>query len=131
MNSQLAPSANGNSVSSVLAVLATNPDPKDVVVAIFGASSGAAGLVLVFVGILVTAIGGYPGGTSRATLRPFRAGAWSGIGVFGLSLLTVALSLLWLAVIDARTLYVVVISLFVGLLVALFGLAVIVVKATM
>jgi len=114
----------------VLAALATDPNPKDVVVAILGASAGAGGLVLVFVGILVTAIGGYPGGTSQATLRPFRVGAWSGVGVFGLSLLTAALSLLWLAVSDARSLYVLVISLFAVLLVALFALAAAVVKAT-
>jgi hypothetical protein len=114
----------------MLAALATEPEPKDVVVAILGASAGAAGLVLVFVGILVTAIGGYPGGTSQATLRPLRVGAWSGLGVFTLSLLTAALSLLWLAANDARSLYVVVISLFMVLLVALLLLAVGVVKAT-
>jgi hypothetical protein len=114
----------------VLGILATNPHSKDLVLAILGASAGAGGLVLVFVGILVSTIAGYPGGTSRATLRPYRAGAWSAVGVFGVSLLTIALSVLWLAVSDTRSLYVLIVSLFFVLLVALWVLAAAVVKAT-
>jgi hypothetical protein len=85
---------------------------------------------LVFVGILVSTVAGYPGGTSRATLRPYRAGAWAAVGVFGLSLLTIALSIVWLAVRDAHSLYVLIVSLFFALLVSLFALAAAVVKAT-
>ena len=107
--------------------MATNPHPKDLVLAILGASAGAGGLVLVFVGILVSTIAGYPGGTSRATLRPYRAGAWAAVGVFGLSLLTIALSVLWLAV---RSLYVLTVCMFFVLLVTLLVLAAAVVKAT-
>jgi hypothetical protein len=114
----------------VVAAVATSPDPKDVVLAILGASAGVAGLVLVFVGILVTAIAGYPGGTSQVTLRPFREGAWAAVGVFGLSLLTTALSLVWLALTDARSLYVATICMFLGLLIALLALAAAVVKAS-
>ena len=110
--------------------MAISPDPKEVVLAILGASAGVAGLVLVFVGILITAIAGYPGETSPRTLRPFRLGAWAAVGVFGLSLLTTALSLGWLVVADAHSLYVATICLFVGLLVALLALAAAVVKAT-
>ncbi len=110
--------------------LATNPHPEDVVVAILGASAGAGGLVLVFVGILVATIAGYPGGTSRATLRPYRAGAWAAVGVFGVSLATVALSVVWLAVSDARSLYVLTVAMFFVLLVILMVLAAAVVKAT-
>jgi hypothetical protein len=126
----LSPSADGDSVTSVLAALATSPSPKDAMVAIFGASAGAAGLVLVFVGILVTAIAGYPGETSQTTLRPFRLGVWAALGVFGLSLVTTALSLTWLAMSESRPLYVATICVFVTLLVALFALAVAVVKTT-
>jgi hypothetical protein len=99
-------------------------------IAIFGASAGVAGLVLVFIGMLVTTIASYPGGTSPATLRPFRVGAWAGIGVFCLSLLTAVLSLFWLAFFDAQPLYVGAISAFLGLLVVLPGFAAGVVKAT-
>jgi hypothetical protein len=97
-------------------------------IAIFGASAGAAGLVLVFVGILVTTIAGYSGDTSQATLRPFRRGVWAALGVFGVSLLTTALSLCWLAISESQALYVAAISLFVGLLVGLFALAAAVVR---
>jgi hypothetical protein len=114
----------------VLGALATNPHPTDLVLAILGASAGAGGLVLVFVGILVSTLAGYPGGTSRATLRPYRAGAWAAVGVFGLSLLTIALSVLWLAVSDTRSLYVLTVFMFFVLLVTLLVLAAAVVKAT-
>ena len=114
----------------MLGILATNPHSKDLVLAILGASAGAGGLVLVFVGILVSTIAGYPGGTSRATLHPYRTGAWAAVGVFGVSLLTIALSVLWLAVSDTRSLYVLTVSLFFVLLVALWVLAAAVVKAT-
>jgi hypothetical protein len=125
-----APSVDRNSLRDVLGVLATNPHPKDLVLAILGASAGAGGLVLVFVGILVSTIAGYPGGTSRATLRPYRAGAWAAVGVFGLSLLTIALSVLWLAVSDTGSLYVLTIFMFFVLLATLLALAAAVVKAT-
>ena len=123
----------------MLGILATNPHSKYLVLAILGASAGAGGLVLVFVGILgleraaaskLGTIAGYPGGTSRATLRPYRTGAWAAVGVFGVSLLTIALSVLWLAVSDTRSLYVLIVSLFFVLLVALWVLAAAVVKAT-
>ena len=114
----------------MLEALAADPHPRDVVLAILGASAGAGGLVLVFVGILVSTIAGYPGGTSRATLRPYRVGAWAAVGVFGISLSTTALSVLWLAVSDTRSLYVLTICLFLALLVTLVALAGLVVKAT-
>jgi hypothetical protein len=98
--------------------------------AILGASTGVAGLVLVFIGMLVTAIAGYPGGTSEVTLRPFRVGAWAAVGIFGLSLLTAALSLFWLSLSDAHSLYVAANCLFLGLLITLLALATAVVKAT-
>jgi hypothetical protein len=125
-----APSVGANRFVRVPGAVATSPNPSDVVLAILGASAGVAGLVLVFVGILVTAIAGYPGGTSTRTLRPFRLAAWASVCVFGLSLLTTALSLLWLAVTDAHSLYVATIALFLGLLLALLALAAAVVKET-
>lgn len=117
-------------MSTVLWAFVTNSQPKDVIVTILGASAGAGGLVLVFVGILISTIAAYPGGTSRATLRPYRAGAWAAVGVFGVSIFTTALSVVWLAISDSRSLYVLIVSLFFALLVTLLLLAAAVVKAT-
>jgi hypothetical protein len=124
------PSAIRNSFVPVLAILANDPHPKDVMISVFGASAGVAGLVLVFVGVLITTVGMYPGGTSKSALRPYRVGAWAAIAAFGVSLITVALSLLWLAVNDSQVLYIGTLVLFGGLLVALFALAVAVTRAT-
>jgi hypothetical protein len=112
----------------LLAVI--SPEPKDVMVAIFGASAGAAGLVLVFLAILIAAVASYPGETSRATLNPLRRSAWAAFAIFGVSLLTTTLSLLWLAVSDGRALYLATIFMFFGLLIGLSVIAAAVVKAT-
>jgi hypothetical protein len=88
------------------------------------------GLVLVFLGILITTVGTFPGGTSDVVLRPYRLGAWASVGVFALSLLTVALSFLWLAVDQPHSLYVLTLVAFACLLAAVLGLAAGVTKAT-
>ena len=107
-----------------------SPAQKDVVTTVLGASAGVGGLVLVFLGILITTVGTYPGGTSDAVLRPYRLGAWASVGVFALSLAAVAVSLVWLAADQQHWLYVLVLVLFSCLLVAVFGLAAAVTKAT-
>lgn len=99
-------------------------------ISVFGASAGVAGLVLVFVGLLISTIGTYPGGTAKATLRPYRVGAWAATGVFGASLASVALSLTWLALSDSHWLYVSTLVFFGGLLLVLLILAVAVTRAT-
>ena len=114
----------------VAAITADAPTPNDVVIAVFGASAGAGGLVLVFLGVLVTTLGTYPGATSDEVLRPYRNGAWAAVGVFVGSLATAAASVAWLAICDAHWLYVTTLSMFVALLVALGGLAVGVTRAT-
>ena len=111
-------------------LLATGPATKDVVLAILGASAGVGGLVLVFLGILITTIGTYPGGTSDVVLRPFRYGAWASVAVFGLSLVTVALSLVGLAATQSHGLYVLTVAVFGVVLAVVFGLAAAVTKAT-
>jgi hypothetical protein len=111
-------------------VLARGPEPQDVMISVFGASAGVAGLVLVFVGLLITTIGTYPGGTSKAALRPYRVAAWAATGVFGASLASVALSLTWLALSDSHWLYITTLAVFGGLLLVLLILAVAVTRAT-
>jgi hypothetical protein len=113
-----------------MTVIASGPDPQDVMISVFGASAGVAGLVLVFVGLLITTIGTYPGGTSKVALRPYRVGAWAATAVFGASLASVALSLAWLALSDTHWLYVSSLVVFGGLLLVLFILAVAVTRAT-
>jgi hypothetical protein len=117
-------------VGLMLALVSSEPRTSEVMLSVFGASAGVAGLVLVFVGLLITRIGTYPGGTSKVALRPYRLAAWGATGVFGVSLATVALSLMWLAVSDAHWLYVSTLVLFGALLGALFALAAAVTKAT-
>ena len=106
------------------------PAQKDVVTAVLGASAGVGGLVLVFLGILITTAGSFAGDTPDAVLRPYRLGAWAAVGVFGLSILTVAVSLVWLAVDQPHWLYVLTLVGFSCLLAAVLALATAVTKAT-
>jgi len=71
-------------------------EPKDVVVAILGASAALAGFELVFLGIIIAAYQSYPGGVPAPVVQPYRRTGAALLGTFGLSLVTVALSLLWL-----------------------------------
>jgi hypothetical protein len=114
----------------MLALVSGEPHSSEVMLSVFGASAGLAGLVLVFVGLLITRIGTYPGGTSKAALRPYRVAAWSATGVFGVSLATVAVSLLWLTVTASHWLYVSTLVLFAALVGMLFVLAAAITKAT-
>ena len=112
------------------AIQAASATPTDVMVAVFGASAGIGGLVLVFLGVLITTIGTYPGGTSDQALAPFRRGAWYAVVAFGGSLATTAGSLAWLAMHEAHWLYVVTLAMFAVLLVTLLGLAILVTRET-
>jgi hypothetical protein len=112
------------------ALHAMSATPRDVMVAVFGASAGVGGLVLVFLGVVLTTIGTYPGGTSDEALTPFRNGAWYAVGVFGGSLATTATSLAWLAIHGAHWLYVMTLTMFGVLLIALLGLAIVVTRET-
>jgi hypothetical protein len=68
----------------------------DVVPAIFGAATGLAGLLLVFLGASITAFQSFPGDVpGSATARFRRAGAWI-LGAFLLGLVDVAVALTWL-----------------------------------
>lgn len=72
-------------------------DPKDVVLAILGASAGLGGFVLVFLGIIITSYESYSGGTPEQVVRPYRATGVLLLAAFAYSLVNVALCLLWLA----------------------------------
>jgi hypothetical protein len=68
----------------------------NVVPAVFGAAAGLAGLLLVFLGVSMSAFQSFAGDApAAATARFRRAGAWI-LGAFLLGLVAVAVSFSWL-----------------------------------
>jgi hypothetical protein len=98
-------------------------EPKDVVIAILGASAALGGFVLVFLGIVITSYQSYGGGVADEVVQPYRVSAGALLGTFGLCLVTVASSLIWLINGGNVTLYDYTIVLFAIELVAVFGSA--------
>ena len=67
-----------------------------IVPAVFGAAAGLAGLLLVFLGVSISAFQSFAGDApAAATARFRRAGAWI-LGAFLLGLVAVAVSFAWL-----------------------------------
>jgi hypothetical protein len=97
--------------------------PKDVVLAILGASAALAGFVLVFLGIIIAAYQSYSGSVPPNVVQPYRITGAALLATFALSLLTVAVSLLWLVNGGPSNLYGWAIGLFAVQLVAVFGSA--------
>jgi uncharacterized membrane protein len=104
-----------------------SPVPKDIVIAMLGASAALAGLVLVFLGLVVVAYQAFPGDTPDAVRKRRRSSVPMVLIVFALSLASVGLSLAWLAVPGGHLLYTVNLWLFVA---ELLGILVIAVAAT-
>ncbi len=98
-------------------------EPKDVVVAVLGASAALAGFVLVFLGIVIASYQSYPGGVPADVVRPYRIAGTALLATFALSLVTVALSLLWLINGGSASLYDAAVVLFAVQLAAVFGSA--------
>ena len=71
-------------------------ESKDVVLGTLGSSAALAGFDLVFLGIVIAAYQSYAGNAPLAVVRPFRIAGIGLFGTFGISLVTVALSLTWL-----------------------------------
>jgi hypothetical protein len=103
---------------------------KEVVITALGAAATLAGLVLVFEGVIVTALQSFPGGTDPVILRGYRRGAWAGLGGFIVSLATVAAAFIWL-LLDCDGWYVATVVLFAGQLIGIFGVAVYVTRELM
>jgi uncharacterized membrane protein len=72
------------------------PSHKDIVLAILGAGTGFAGLVLVFLGILVSSFESYDREGKTAAQPKFEPAAWGSVGAFCLGLASVILALSWL-----------------------------------
>ncbi|HSS62189.1 MAG TPA: hypothetical protein VLK30_12125 [Candidatus Limnocylindrales bacterium] len=98
-------------------------EPKDVVIACLGASAALGGFVLVFLGVIVASYQSYAGSVPGDVVRPYRVAGAVLLGTFGVSLVTVAASLIWLINGGGVGLYDLTIVLFALQLVAVFSAA--------
>lgn len=90
------------------------------VLALLGASAGLAGLLLVFLGLVVGAYGGLAGDTPAAVKRPLRRIGWFLLGAFVIGLACVAVATVWLLQLTGgETLYDTTVALFAAQLVGL------------
>jgi hypothetical protein len=96
----------------------------DVVIAEVGATAAFAGLVLVFLGILVSTYQTLLGKTTQTTLDRFRRASRLSLGVFVVALAGVAVSTCWLIVGGGDTFYGITLGLFFLELAALTAVAV-------
>jgi hypothetical protein len=95
-------------------------EPKDVVLGILGASAALAGFELVFLGVMIASYQSYGGNVPAPVVRPYRTTGGALFGTFGISLITVALCLAWLALGGPTALYGWTVGLFVVQLIAVF-----------
>lgn len=77
--------------------MADAPTRNEVVIAVGGAAAALGGLVLVFLGVVVSGFAAYNGDTSDTVLNPYRCAAAAILSVFALSLVSTALAVTWLA----------------------------------
>jgi hypothetical protein len=78
---------------------------QQVIVAVLGAAAGLAGLVLVFLGIVVSTYQSFPGDTPGGVVSGFRRAALLTLGTFVLGIACVALATGWLLTRDNAFLY--------------------------
>jgi hypothetical protein len=78
---------------------------EDVIVALLGAAATLAGLVLVFLGIVVTTYQSFPGDTPPKVLGRFRISGMLTLGTFALGIACVALATAWLLTSDNEDVY--------------------------
>jgi len=90
----------------------TAPLHKDVIIATLGAAAALGGLVLVFVGLLLTTRESLRGQVKVTELGRLATASWVGVWVFLLSVGSLVLSVTWLAVGGGETLYVVALVVF-------------------
>lgn len=93
---------------------------KDVVLALLGASAGLSGLVLVFLGLVVTTTKAFPPGTNPSIVRRSRRPVIAVLSSFGVGILCVGTATWWLLLLrHNRLLYVTTVCLFLTQLVLL------------
>jgi len=98
-------------------------EPKDVVIAVLGGSSVLAGFVLVFLGVTIASYQSFPGEVPHQVVRPYRVTGSALLAAFGLSLVSVAVSLFWLVDGGPGSLYGWTVGLFALQLVSVFAAA--------
>jgi hypothetical protein len=104
--------------------LAASPTRSDTIVAAAGASAALAGLILVFLGVVIAGYQAYPGGTPKRLLKPYRKATAAILAVFALNLACAGLSLIWLMTGGGEgLLYQVVLGTFLASLVGIFTVA--------
>ncbi len=105
--------------------MAAAVEHKDVVLGLLGASAALAGLVLVFLGLVVGAYGGLAGDTPRSVKAPLRRVGGMILLPFGLGITCMAAAVAWLLLSGRGSgLYVVIVTLFLLQLTALAGTSV-------
>jgi hypothetical protein len=72
------------------------PSDRDVITAVFGASSGLAGLLLVFLGIVVSTFQSYSAAVPAAATAPYRRAGRVIVAGFLVGLAATTVSLIWL-----------------------------------
>jgi hypothetical protein len=80
-------------------------EPRDVVLALLGASAALAGFLLVFLGIIIASYQSYGGAVPAQVVQPYRTTGAALFGTFGFSLVTVAVCLAWLVLGGPGSLY--------------------------
>jgi uncharacterized membrane protein len=99
-------------------------EPRDVVIAILGASAALAGFVLVFLGVMIASYQSYSGGVSDQVVQPYRTVGVILLAAFGLCLLSVLVGLIWLVGGGPNETYGLTVGLFVVEVPAVFAAAV-------
>jgi hypothetical protein len=98
---------------------------RETVTALVGASAALCGLVLVFLGVLMTSYQNLVGDqVSDSILARFRKAAWLALVVFALALTSVGLGVAWLDADGGHTFYMIVVGVFFTELLALLAVAV-------
>jgi hypothetical protein len=95
-----------------LTAVAQTSTSKDTVVVIVGASAALAGLVLVFLGILVTSFQTLLGNVRETTLDRFKTATWMSLAVFALALASMVLGVTWLVADGGHRFYLVIVVAF-------------------
>jgi hypothetical protein len=98
-------------------------EPKDVVIAILGASAGLAGFVLVFLGLIIASYQSYAGDVPEAVVRPFRTAGGVLLTAFALSLIAVVAALVWMVAGGPSATYWLIVAAFLVVLAVVFAAA--------
>jgi hypothetical protein len=96
---------------------------EDVIVTVLGAAATLAGLVLVFLGIVVTTYQGFPGDTPGKVLGRFRVSGILTLGTFVTGIACVALATVWLLTSGNEQVYLAVLATFAAELLLLLAVS--------